>query len=75
MKPKDKAREIIYKFYEHDSIIHEMDGGGGIQQAKEYALIALDLIVVSIEYRAGMNPHFIGFEYWEKVKEEIKTFV
>lgn len=51
-----------------------MDGGGGIEEAKQYALICVEEIITSIEYREGMNPHFTGFEYWENVIKEIKEF-
>ena len=62
MTAKEKAEELIEKMNDV--------AGGGIYDAKQYALIAIDEIINSIE-----NEHVseIFENYWEKVKQEIEN--
>jgi hypothetical protein len=71
MKPKEKAKELFYKYY-----IVCQEYTEEIQcsiQAKECALIAVDLrlngdfIFNSIEY--GID----SLEYWQEVKQELQN--
>lgn len=68
MLPKEKAQMIIEKF---ESLL-PCEGTTTGQTPIDCAIICVDLIIDSIGYREGMNPHFTGFGYWQKVKEEIK---
>ena len=65
MTPKEKARELVLKFY--DYTIQES------WQSKNYfaiecALIAVDEIVLSHTY--GLSPELKT--YWQEVKQEIE---
>lgn len=73
MTPKEKAQELIDKYYECDSIKHEIDGGGGINQAKEYALICVNEIIYVL-FNLPRIPYNIDQTYfYRKVKEEIEN--
>jgi len=70
MKVKEKAQELVDKFYvwtsRSDSEIHKQ------YDAKQCALIAVDVILSQeqvMEYH-GLQP-FIDVEYWKEVKQEI----
>lgn len=58
MTPKEKARELVNKYY-----IHSLKG-------KECAIIAVDEIFFALKYNLdGATSGSV--KYWEKVKEEI----
>jgi hypothetical protein len=71
MTPKQKAKEIANKFYYY---VESISGSQQQENAKQCALIAVDLrlegdfIFSSIEY--GQD----SLEYWQEVKEEINKF-
>jgi hypothetical protein len=71
MTPKEKAQELVDKYYHLFSV--ELENTICIYEAKECALIAVDLrldgdfIFNSIEY--GID----SLEYWQEVKQEIQA--
>jgi hypothetical protein len=71
MTPKDKAKELVGKYYHLFSV--ELENTICIYEAKQCALIAVDLrldgdfIFNSIEY--GID----SLEYWQEVKQEIQA--
>ena len=71
MTPKEKAEELVDKFY----YIPNSQGIFMMQdyQAKECALIAVDEILNENSIREGNNDEIITYEpYWLKVKQEIE---
>ena len=67
MKPKEKAFELYNKF---DMIIYTDQDH--YRQVKSCAKRCVDEIVSSIQYREGTDEYFTGYEYWNKVKQEIE---
>jgi len=67
MSPKEKAKELALKFDKH----------GETDNAKQCALIAVDLVINQWEYidtyladaNGELNPNL---KYWYEVKQEIK---
>lgn len=60
MTPKEKAKEIIFKFW---------DLGLGFYEQKKCALIAVDEI---LKANAVWYEGSIPYKYWQKVKQEIE---
>lgn len=64
MTPKEKAKELVNKFY--NCRVLDFDA------AKQCALIAVDEIIISMP----MIPAFIdddnGVNYWQEVRQEIE---
>jgi hypothetical protein len=67
MTPKEKAKEIFNKMYQVDDIMGNYPMC--FDTAKQCALIAVDEIISSID----AEEHFILYNYWQKVKQEIKN--
>jgi hypothetical protein len=71
MTPREKAKELVGKYYHLFSV--ELENTICIYEAKQCALIAVDLrldgdfIFNSIEY--GID----SLEYWQEVKQEIQA--
>jgi hypothetical protein len=63
MSPKEKCDELIEKFLSTQYIDYKSN-----LQAKKNALIAVDEI---IEQCSLVEP-FLGFDYWQEVKQEIE---
>lgn len=61
MTPKEKAKELVNKYWITDFDIYE-------EECKKCALIAVDEILNAI------NPfgQMLGKEYWQEVKQEIE---
>ena len=59
MTPKEKAKEVFYKFFEL---------GLDVKSAKQCALIAVDEIL-----NLCWNGNEIGIKYWKEVKQEIEA--
>jgi hypothetical protein len=77
MTPKDKAEELVDKFYQttpNESWINEPLGiaepYGSWKQAKECALIAVNEIKKSAPLKP-LNP-LGAYPYWQEVKQEIE---
>jgi hypothetical protein len=67
MTPKEKAEELINKFYFISSFFSDLE------DAKECALIAIDEII-SLSKIASLRRDniYMELEFWQEVKEEIK---
>ncbi len=64
MTPKEKAQELVRKYWDL--------GGIDVLEAKQCALIAVDEIL-DVDYFDMSEEHFENImEYWEQVKNEIK---
>jgi hypothetical protein len=67
MKPKDKAKELIYKFY--PSVQWKLGQENCLDRAKQCALMAVDEILKALtNYDMDINC-----DYWQKVKQEIEN--
>lgn len=69
MTPKEKAFELVYKYYKITKEFEFIKGEGLVPyygSAKECALIAVDEILNTLLY--GYNL----IEYWKEVKKEIE---
>ena len=64
MTTKEKAKELVEKYAYHLWI----DGVCDYDNAKQCALIAVDEIMMSID----AEDHFVLYNYWQKVKQEIE---
>ncbi len=60
MTPKEKAKEIVYKFY--DEIKY-------MERAKQCAMITVDEIWAALESEKVFEQH----GYWQEVKKEIEN--
>jgi len=65
MTPKEKAKELVNKYWITDFDIYE-------EESKVCALIAVDEIIK--ELTIEISPSLLGFryKYWQEVKEEIE---
>lgn len=62
MTPKEKARELVHKYY-----IHSLKG-------KECALIAVDEIIKNlVDLSNGEFTFIFNVQYWQEVKQEIQN--
>ena len=80
MTPNEKAREIVDKFYEVDTISADFMSSSSID-AKQCALICvneiLDDLTQSFEVAKDLHPHAQGLvagslKFWKEVKQEIE---
>jgi hypothetical protein len=67
MTPKQKAEELVYKFY--PSVQWKLGQEDCLDRAKRCVLIAVDEIIDTIETTPG--SYFMTI-YWQKVKQEIE---
>ena len=73
MTPKEKAEELVDKYYNLDDLLYETLS---FIQAKQCALIAVDEIIKNggthyiIEYKPNSYTNQVWF--WQEVKEEIE---
>ena len=65
MTPKDKAEELVLKFY-----WRETDLRCSITDAKQCALIAVDELIEALDENAWQNRNVA--EYYKEVKHEIE---
>ena len=87
MTPKEKAKELIWKFSDNvqfdlkevsfNGYTSEVVGYNLSFETKKYALIAVDEIIANIPYGfySGIRPNYKGtdLEYWQEVKQEIEA--
>ena len=79
MTPKEKAQELVDKFYQttpNEYFVNEPIGIKGRykswEQAKQCALIAVEEIKEAIFWHPFESPNF-ELEYWQDVKQEIEN--
>ena len=64
MTPKDKALELVQKYFKANHQPY------GFKDAKQFALIAVDEILDMVKH----TPiEFIETDYWQEVKQEIEN--
>lgn len=75
MTPKEKAKELIDRFYNHTFNV-EKDTEDNFSSAKQCALIAVDemLQIQSITMYPVIEDNVIygHKDYWQQVKQEVK---
>ena len=74
MKAKEKAKELVDRFYDVDLYDVDYGGGGCTCPAKEYALICVDEMIRAIKQIQFNYDIFLEdteISYWWKVKQEI----
>ena len=80
MTPKEKAKELVDKFYQttpNEAWINEPLGiaepFGSWKQARQCALIAVDEIILANPYsNTFKNVEYSSMDYWKEVKQEIE---
>jgi len=75
MTPKEKAQELVEKYYHLFSV--ELENTIDYREAKECALIAVDEILhitclKDFDYKQYFNSNSEFINYWEEVKIEIE---
>lgn len=72
MTPKEKAQELVNKFFRNDFLHHDIN----YQQAKECALIAVDEILLALRdvFVVELDDTDIDEKqiYYQEVKQEIE---
>jgi hypothetical protein len=68
MTPKEKAKELVYKFY--PSVQWKLGQENCLDRAKQCALIAVEELLKETEERDGMRV--INNPYWLEVRNEIE---
>jgi hypothetical protein len=72
MTPKEKAKELVYKYFSGDDLLYE---DLTWIQAKQCAIIAVDEIL-NYDIRAKCESQFVIEQriesYWQEVKQEIE---
>lgn len=70
MTPKEKAKELVDKFYNLES---EGDYGGWMtsNDAEQCALIAVDEIIDALKFTNDSKWYVEQHQWWQQVKEEI----
>jgi hypothetical protein len=81
MTPKEKAKELVDKFYQttpYEAFIDEPCGIGAEykawEQAKQCALIAVDEVILANPHSNPLNTDvYSTMDYWQEVKQEIEN--
>jgi hypothetical protein len=72
MKPREKAKELVRKYYNLFSV--ELENTICIYETKQCALIAVDEIISSNPHSNPLNTDVEStMEYWQQVKQEIQA--
>ena len=72
MTPKEKAEELIETFWTQVRDYRLQDPSMSKTQAKECALIAVDMVIKCCEeYDEVHETHTTQVDYWREVKQEI----
>jgi hypothetical protein len=71
MTPKEKAKELVYKFY--PSVQWKLGQEDCLDRAKRCALIAVDEILNAITFNMYDEESYnIEDKYWQEVKQQIE---
>ena len=70
MEPKDKAEELVNKFYEIENNSDYF--GVNWKIAKQCALIAVDEVIQQLTPIEKAPNNKFAFQYWQEVKQEIE---
>jgi hypothetical protein len=72
MTPKEKAKELVGKYYHLFSV--ELENTICIYETKQCALIAVDEIISSNPHSNPLNTNVEStMNYWQEVKQEIQS--
>jgi hypothetical protein len=72
MKPKEKAKELVEKFYSR-ATSYSLDRKNQNENAKQCALIAVDEIINSNPHSNPFNTEIYStMSYWQEVKNELE---
>lgn len=79
MTPKEKAKELVYRFFKMFGGANKIQDDFEWSNAKDSALIAVDEILnadilspqLKRHYVIGIAPKIDELEYWQQVKTEI----
>lgn len=76
MTPKQKAEELVDKYYNIDDLLYETLS---FIQAKQCALIAVDEILKSnpiqpLSFMLESEALDAAHQYWQEVKQEIESY-
>jgi hypothetical protein len=76
MTPKEKAEELFNKYATY-IVMWAGDINTTHQNCKQCALVAVDEIIKSTPQNPSkplsIMPHFMAFQYWQEVKQEIEN--
>jgi hypothetical protein len=72
MTPKEKAKELYYKYFSMIKIESPIDRVSSIPYVKKCALIAVDEILNTLDKNLD-SSQFSVMNYWNDVKEEIEN--
>ena len=79
MTPKEKAEELVDKFYQttpNENYVNDPLGIGRYEawkQAKQCALIAVDeILIIQGAYTGNRDEFKTYLDYWQEVKQEIE---
>ena len=70
MTPKEKAKELVTRFY--PEVQWKLGQEDCLDRAKRCALIAVDEIIANIEPSVSMDVIEARIKYWQEVKKEIE---
>ena len=71
MTAKEKATELVHKYFSMIKIESPIDKVSSIPYVKKCALIAVEEIKEAIFWHPFESPNF-ELEYWQEVKQEIE---
>ena len=73
MNPKEKAKELIKKFYPITySAVHFINTDAEYIDSKKCAIILIDTILEDLDDYHDSHYHDERISYWNNVKQEIK---
>jgi hypothetical protein len=67
MTPKEKAKELVEKFYSR-ATSYSLDRKNQNENAKQCALIAIDEM---LDFITKYDNHWLDYTYWQEVKDEL----
>lgn len=73
MTPKEKAKELIYKFSIKDDLGWFVYSPKPFTYAKQCALISIDEILEYLTSSIDIQVSVMAIDYWQKVKTEIEN--
>jgi hypothetical protein len=69
MTPKEKAKELVFRFYEKSDLLFE---SLSFIQAKECALILVDEVLKSNPTKINCDSTELNYGYYQEVKKEVE---
>lgn len=69
MTPKEKAKQLVYKYY--DLFLVDLENSISISESKECALIFVEETLWNTFYHNNGDTSLDRIKYWQQVKKEI----